>query len=177
MSDVRGVLGYFDGPKAIIVGARRLQKASHFKKWDAFTPFPIHTLDEAMELPASKLPWIVLCGGLSGFSFAIWFLTWTSSVSYPVMVGGKPLVSWPAFVPIFFELTVLCSAFANLGGMLYLCGLPFGAKKPYDLRFTDDKFALWIPSDEPGFDIPSLEGNLKSAGATEVRVVREGEAS
>lgn len=176
MSDVRGVLGYFDGPKSIIVGARRMKKAGAFKTWDAFTPFPVHTLEEAMDIPRSKLPWIVLCGGLSGFSFAIWFLTWTSSVSYPVWVGGKPMISWPAFVPIFFELTVLFSAWANLLGMFFLCGLPFRAKKPLDLRFTDDKFALWIPSDEPGFDAGSLEGRLKESGAYEVRVIREGDA-
>ena len=86
------------------------------------------------------------------------------------------MLSWPAWVPIFFELTVLFSAFANLIGMLSLCGLPFGAKKPLDLRFTDDKFALWIPSNEPGYDAAALETALKSAGASEVRVVREGDA-
>jgi hypothetical protein len=86
------------------------------------------------------------------------------------------MLSWPAWVPIFFELTVLFSAFANLGGMLALCGLPFNAKKPLDLRFTDDKFALWIPSDEPGYDAATLEAALRGAGACDVRVVREGDA-
>ena len=172
----QGILGYFDGPKAIILGAKRLRKTREFKKWDAFTPFAVHTLDEAMEIPKSHLPWIVLASGLSGLTFAIWFLSWTSAVNFPIWVGGKPMLSWPAWVPIFFELTVLFSAFANLLGMLGLCGLPFRAKKPLDLRFTDDKFALWIPSDEPGYDAATLEAALRGAGASEVRVVREGDA-
>lgn len=172
----QGILGYFDGPKAIILGAKRLQKARQFKKWDAFTPFAVHTLDEAMNLPRSILPWFVLASGLTGLTFAIWFLSWTSAVSFPIWVGGKPMLSWPAWVPIFFELTVLFSAFANLLGMLALCGLPFGAKKPLDLRFTDDKFALWIPSDEPGYDTAELEAALRNAGASDVRVIQEGDA-
>lgn len=172
----QGILGYFDGPKAIIVGARKLKKAHKFERWDAFTPFPVHTLDEAMAIPPSHLPWIVLCGGLSGLSFAIWFLSWTSAVNYPMWVGGKPMLSWPAWVPIFFELTVLCSAFANLGGMLFLCGLPFRARTPLDQRFTDDKFALWIPSDEKGFDPDQLTRALRDAGASEVRVIGKGDA-
>ena len=172
----QGILGYFDGPKAIILAARQLRKNNAFKKWDAFVPFPVHTLDEAMDIPRSKLPWMVLCGGLSGLSFAIWFLSWTSAVDYPMWVGGKPMLSWPAWVPIFFELTVLLSAFANLGGMLFLCGLPFAIKKPLDLRFTDDKFALWIPTTEPGYDANRFEAMLRDAGATEIRVIREGEA-
>jgi hypothetical protein len=172
----QGILGYFDGPKAIILGARRLQKQNRFKKWDAFVPFPVHTLDEAMDIPRSKLPWMVLCGGLSGLSFAIWFLSWTSAIDYPIWVGGKPMLSWPAWVPIFFELTVLISAFANLGGMLFLCGLPFKANKPLDPGFTDDKFALWIPTTEPGYDEGRYEQLLREAGATQIRVIGKGDA-
>jgi hypothetical protein len=172
----QGLLGYFDGPKAIILGARRMRKNNAFKKWDAFAPFPVHTLDEAMGISPSHLPWIVLCGGLSGLSFAIWFLSWTSAVDYPMWVGGKPMLSWPAWVPIFFELTVLISAFANLGGMLFFCGLPFGAKKPLDPGFTDDKFALWIPTTEPGYDQSRFEQLLRDAGASEIRVIGKGDA-
>jgi hypothetical protein len=86
------------------------------------------------------------------------------------------MLSWPAWVPIFFELTVLLSAFANLGGMLLMCGLPFGAKKPLDLGFTDDKFALWIPTDEPGYDQGRFEAMLRDAGASEIRVIGKGDA-
>lgn len=172
----QGILGYFDGPKAIILGTRQMRKRNGFKNWDAFVPFPVHTLDEAMGIGRSHLPWLVLCGGLSGLSFAIWFLSWTSAVDYPIWVGGKPMLSWPAWVPIFFELTVLLSAFANLGGMLFMCGLPFGAKAPLDLRFTDDKFAVWIPISEPGYDEARFEAMLREAGASEVRVIGKGEA-
>ncbi len=172
----QGILGYFDGPKAIILAARQMKKKNAFRKWDAFVPFPVHTLDEAMGIPASRLPWIVLLGGLSGLSFAIWFLSWTSAVNFPIWVGGKPMLSWPAWVPIFFELTVLLSAFANLGGMLLFCGLPFQVDKPLDLGFTDDKFALWIPESEPGFDAIRFETMLREAGAIEIRVVGKGDA-
>lgn len=173
MPKTTGVLGYFDGPKAIILGARAMRKKHQFRKWDAFTPFAVHTLDEAMGIPRSRLPWIVLLGGASGLSFGTFLQVWTSAYDYPLFVGGKPLISWPAFIPVMFELTVLISAFANLGGMLFLCGLPFGRKKILDPGFTDDKFALFVPSNEEGFDAAALEKAFREAGAVSVRLVEE----
>lgn len=150
-----GVLAEYDTPHELVKASRVVRDAG-YTKWDTFSPFAIHGIEKAMGIRMTVLPWIVLCAGLTGLSLAIWLQWWTNAVDYPFVISGKPMWSVPANVPVMFELTVLFSAFAALGGMLVLNGLPLPAH-PLDLkqRFaksTDDKFFLLVQASDPLFD-------------------------
>jgi len=148
-----------------------------FTKWDACTPFPVHGLDDAMGVKRSILPWIVLGGGLTGGIFAMAFMLWVSVVDYPLNIGGKPLASIPAFIPITFELTVLFSVFSTFFGLWFLCRLPqlhhpaFG-KKAFE-RVTDDKFFILIEATDPKFQLETTKALLNKTGASLVDEVED----
>jgi Alternative complex III, ActD subunit len=169
-----GVMAEFATPRDILHAAGTL-RAQGYSKVEAFTPFPVHGLDVALGHPGSKVPWIVLGGAAFGASFGLWLQWWTSAVNYPIRIDGKPFFSLPAFVPITFELGVLCSAFAALFGMLILNGLP----RPFHPVFThtrfhratDDRFFLAIEADDPRFDVQRAERDLAGAGGTNVEVL------
>src|SRR5205814_1017235 len=103
-----GLLAEYDNPHELYQACEKVRDAG-YTQWDACSPFPVHGLDKAMGLQASKLPWIVLLIGLSCSSLGLLFETWIEGTINPVVVGGKPLFSLPAFVPIWYELTVLSS--------------------------------------------------------------------
>ncbi|MEK7298998.1 MAG: DUF3341 domain-containing protein [Candidatus Margulisiibacteriota bacterium] len=170
------VVAEFETPKALLHAAEALQKAG-FRKYDAYSPFPIHGLDEAMQLPASKLPWIVLCGGLFGALFGFGFQTWVSVTAYPVVIGGKPLFSYQAFVPVTFELMVLFSAFAAVFGLFGIIRLP----KPYDPMFkhstfgnaSSHSFFISISSQDPHYEEGRVKTTLAQLGGKNVEVVKD----
>lgn len=112
------------------------------------SPYPVHGLEEASNTPRSWIPWVSLIGGISGCSFGLWFTWWTSAVSWPLIVGGKPFWSLPAFIPIIFELTILFAAFSAIGALFYACGLPHIEPPVIDKDLTCHKFALFIPEKE-----------------------------
>jgi len=150
-----GVLAEYDDPTTLARAARKVRDAG-YTRWDTYTPFPIHGMDKAMGIRMTKLPWIVLVAALIGMTVGTVFQYWTNAVNYRWLVSGKPFWSWPANVPIIFEMTILFSAFAALGGMLVLNNLPLPAH-PLDLkerfrRVTDDKFFLFILVRDPKFD-------------------------
>ena len=152
---LHGWLAEYNTPGDLIAASKKVRDAG-FEKWDTFTPFPVHGIDGAMGIKMTKLPWIVLIMGLTGLALAISLQWWTNAVDYKFISSGKPFWSIPANVPIFFELTVLLSAFGALFGMLALNNLPMPAH-PLDLkrRFahaTDDKFFLLIQAADPRFD-------------------------
>jgi mono/diheme cytochrome c family protein len=152
---LHGLLAEYATPGDLIRAARKVRDAG-FEKWDTFTPFPVHGIDPAMGIKPTKLPWIVFFCGLTGFGIAVWMQWWMNAVDYPWIVSGKPFWSMPANVPVWFERTVLLSAFGALFGMLALNGLP-EPSHPLDLkrrfaRSTDDKFFLLIQAADPKFD-------------------------
>src|SRR5207302_9462513 len=114
-----GLLGEFDTSEALIEAARKAHAAG-YRKMNAYTPFPLEGLSETLRQPPTRLPWLVLTGGLCGGIAAYAMLYYASVISYPINVGGRPLHSWPAFIPITFEMTVLGAAFAAFLGMLAL---------------------------------------------------------
>jgi hypothetical protein len=147
-----GVVGIFDNPAALVEAVKKVRE-QNYECFDAFTPYPIHGLEKAQGLPRSKLPFITMTFGLTGFMCAVLLQGWTSVIDWPVNIGGKPFWSWPAFVPVFFELTVLFAGLATVGGMFALNGLPNTKKRSFDNNITRDKFAIMI--DAP--NVPSAE--------------------
>jgi hypothetical protein len=147
--EIAGVMGIFSDPQSLLIATTKLKQSGQFTHFDAYTPYPIHGLEHAAGLKRSPLPWVTLIGGLTGFTIA-WLLQWgTSVMDWPIIVGGKPFNSWPAFVPVLFELTVLIAALSTVGAMFFLNGLPNIKRAAYDPRITRDKFALVIEVPPP----------------------------
>ena len=164
-----GVLAQYENPHAVYKACEQVRDAG-YTQWDACTPFPVHGLEKAMGAPASKLPWIVLSCGLAGSTFMLFFESWAMGSAYPMIVGGKPLFSLPAFVPVWYEFTVLSSCVSCFLANWILNGLPRPhhpafASKAFE-RVTDDKFFIMIEAEDPKFDLEKTKALLSGAGAT-----------
>ncbi|MCP4799308.1 MAG: DUF3341 domain-containing protein, partial [bacterium] len=118
-----GLLAEFETPHKLVDAVEKVRDQG-FSKWDVHTPFPIHGMDGAMGIRGSRLPFIVLIGGLTGLVVATLMQWWTNAVDYPFIISGKPLFGLPAAFPVMFELTILLSAFATFFGMWGLNKLP-----------------------------------------------------
>ena len=167
---MKGIVGIFKAPGQLLHAAEQVRDRK-FKRFDAFTPFPVHGLEHAMGLKRSFLPWVTFIAGLTGLAIGTGFQIWTSAFDWPLNVGGKPFISLPAFVPIMFELTILLAGLATAGVMIITCGLPNLKAKIIDPRLTDDHFALFISSDDPLYREAEISELFKKAGANEVRMV------
>ena len=171
---LRGLLAEFEDPETLRAACERVRDAG-FTRWDAHTPFPVHGLEGAMGLRRSPLPWIVLVMGLLGAALGFALQWWVHAVAYPLVISGKPYFSWPAFIPITFELGILFAALGAVFGMFGLNRLPMHyhplfRSKVFD-RVTDDAFFISIESWDPRFD-PSATGKLlESLGARSVEIV------
>ena len=167
-----GVVGFFDDENALLDAAKKTH-GSGYRKFDTISPFPIHGMDAAMGLKASPLPWFTFVAGLIGCSFGLWLQWWTSAVSYPVNIGGKPFFSLPAFIPIVFEVTVLFAGLMSFGAVLILCRLPRVNPPILDPDLTSHKFALYIPSNDTGYSESKAKEFLSGIGAKDVREFSE----
>ncbi len=170
------VLAAFDAPDTLIEAAESAYNHG-YRRIEAYAPYPVEGLAEAVGHHHSKLPWIVLAGGLFGAIAGFFLQYWVSVIEYPMNIGGRPFNSWPAFIPITFETTVLCAAFAAVFGMLALNGLPrphhpFFAVDGFE-RATRDGYFLGIAADDPLFDAAEVRAFFKSMRATEVHDVVE----
>jgi len=169
-----GILAEFKTPASILDAAGRAY-AEGFRQFDCHTPFPVHGLDRAMGLAASKVPWLVLGGGLTGGSCGLLLQWWTSAVSYPLIIGGKPLFSYQAFVPVTFELTILLASFGAVFGMFALNRLPMFYhpifRAPTFHRATDDRFFLSIEAKDPRFDVARTRQFLEAIGGENITVL------
>lgn len=169
-----GLLAEYETTPALYHACEDVRDAG-YQKWDACTPFPVHGLERAMGVKPSVLPWMVLFAGLFGGTFALTFLIWSSAYDYPLNIGGKPLWSVPAFIPITFEVTVLLSALTAAFGMLFLNRLPtlyhpaFASER--FARVTDDRFFIIIEADDVKFDEEKTKALLEKSGATHIEVL------
>jgi hypothetical protein len=132
-----GLLAEFDGAPEIVAAAEAA-RAAGYKKMDAYTPFPVEGLPGAIGFHRTRLPLIIFIGGLLGCVGGFWLQYWCEKIDYPLNVGGRPLNSWPMFVPVTFEVTILSAALAAVVGLFALNGLPM----PYHPVFNVPEFAL-----------------------------------
>ena len=151
------------------VEAAAKTRAAGFTKFEALSPYPVHGIDEAMEIPRSYIPYITFAAGAVGCLFGIWFTWWTSVANWPLVIGGKPLWSLAAFIPVIFECTVLFAALTSVGAMIVINGLPKVDPRVIDPDLTSHKFALFIPENDSGYDPSKVEQHLRSLGAVDVR--------
>ncbi len=162
-----GLMAEFDNSDRLIDAAERA-RASGYRKLDAFTPYPIEAVSEALGHHGSKLPLLVLIGGILGALGGFGLQYWVSVIEYPLNVGGRPLNSWIAFIPVTFESTILLASLAAVLGMLALNGLP----RPYHPVFNTPRFALasrdryflCIETADPRFDRQATEAFLQGLG-------------
>ena len=156
MSGVYGLLAEFDGPSPLIAAARAA-RAQGYRRLDAFTPYPIEELSEVLGQTRTRLPLIVLVGGVLGAMGGYGLQYWSAVMAYPFNIGGRPFHSWPAFIPPTFETTILCASIAAVLGMLAVNGLP----QPYHPVFnvpsfalaSRDRFFLCVEAADPSFDL------------------------
>jgi hypothetical protein len=159
MSDhqpIYGILAEFDEPTEIVEAAEAA-RAAGYRRMDAYTPFPVEGLSAAIGFERTRLPWIIFIGGLCGCIGGFAMQYWCAAVNYPVNVGGRPLNSWPMFIPVTFEVTILSAATAAVVGLFVLNGLPM----PYHPVFNVPQFALasrnrfflCIEARDPKFDV------------------------
>jgi len=164
---VGAVVGIFTDPEELLKAGNAARERG-FKNLDAYMPYFVHGINEALGIKRSWVPWATLLAGMTGGSFGFLFQAWTSAVDWPLNVGGKPFISWPAFIPITFETTVLFAGVTTLLAFFAACRLPQRNPKVLDPRTTDDHFALVVPIAGTGAE---EERFLKEAGALDVKRV------
>ncbi len=173
---VHGLMAEFDNPTALVAAARAA-RGKGYRKLDAYSPFPIEELSGALDLHHNKLPLIVLAGGIVGGIAGYLLQYFVTVLYYPINVGGRPLHSWPAYIVITFETTILFAALAAVLGLMGLCGLP----QPYHPVFNVPRFALasrnrfflCIEAADPLFDAVGTAGFLRTLEPREVSEVAE----
>ena len=171
---IYGLVAEFGEPTTLVAATRRAYAAG-YRKMDAYSPIPIEGLHEELGFHATRLPLIVLIGGLVGLAAGYGLEYWSSVIAYPMNIGGRPLHTWPSFIPVAFETTILGAALAAVLGMLALNGLP----EPYHPIFNAPRFRmasrnaffLCIESKDAQFNREATEAFLKSLQPQEVTEV------
>jgi hypothetical protein len=174
-SAIYGLMAEFDDPSSLVAAAKRAYEAG-YRKLDTFSPFPVEEAWEAIGHHDWRLSPIVLAGGLAGLLTGIGLQEWVHEFAYPINIAGKPLNSWPQYVPVCFELTILFAALAAVIGMIVLNGLP----QPYHPAFnvprfehaSRDKFFLLVEADDPKFDRQRTLEFLKALNPSEINEVQ-----
>ena len=169
-----GLMAVFAGPEALVVAARGMRERG-YRRMDAFSPFPMKELDAILEMPKTRLPWVVLAGGIAGAALVYGLIWYSVEVDYPINVGGRPLHSWPPFVVIAFEAGILGAALAGFIGVLAANGLPryhhpvFNAESFSYAR--GGKFYLLIEAADPRYRKGVTKGQLTRLGAEAIEEV------
>jgi hypothetical protein len=169
-----GILAEFTSPQELFDAVLRVREEG-YRDVDAYTPFPVEEISEALGHRGSRLPIIVFVGGALGAASGYFLQLWTNAIDYPLNVGGRPLNSWPMFIPITFEMTILFAVLSAVLGMFALNRLP----KPYHpvfnwprfARASRDRYFLGIQSTDPKFDRDATRAFLLSLRPYEVAEV------
>jgi Protein of unknown function (DUF3341) len=173
-SHIYGVMGEFETPEKLIHAVEKAREAG-YRRFEAFSPFPVEGLSEAMGLKRNLVPLITLIGGLTGGIGGFGFQYWVAAITYPLNIGGRPFNSWPAFIPVTFELTILGASLAAVFGMLALNGLPQPHHPVFNVhRFSHasaDRFFVCIESRDPKFQLAETARFLQGLEAHHVSEV------
>ena len=171
---IHGLMAEFDSPTELVLAARRAHDQG-YRKMDAYTPFPIEELSDAIGFRHTRLPLVVLIGGIVGCLGGYGLQYWVSAIDYPLNVGGRPYNSWPSFIPVTFETTVLVAAVSAVLGMLALNGLPMPYHPVFNVKSfalaSKDKFFLCIEAEDPLYDRAATEHFLKTLRPREIAEV------
>jgi hypothetical protein len=171
---IYGLMAEFDDPGGLVHAAKRVY-AEGYRNIDTFSPYPIEEAWEAIGQHDRRMSVIVLAGGLAGLLTGVGLQEWVHLFAYPINIAGKPLNSWPQFVPVTFELTILFASIAGVIGMLALNGLPMPYHPVFNVarfeRATRDKFFLLVEAADPKFDRAKTRDFLKGLNASEVSEV------
>ncbi len=173
---IYGLMAEFDDPNALVSAAQQA-RLEGYRRMDAYSPFPIEELHEALGAHHTKLPLIVLIGGILGGIGGYFLQYWANALEYPLNVAGKPFNSWPMFIPVTFETTILAAALTTVLGMLALNGLPQPFHPVFNVpRFalaSRNRFFLCIESRDAKFNIEKTRAFLQSLGTREVTTVED----
>jgi hypothetical protein len=170
-------MGEFSTPQELIQAVEKVREAG-YRRVNAYSPFPVEGLSEALGLKRNMVPFITLLGGLAGGIGGFGLQYWAAAITYPMNIGGRPLNSWPAFIPVTFELTVLGAALSAVFGMLALNGLPRPHHPLFNVhRFvkhaTSDRFFLCIEARDPKFHLKESAHFLKGLNASHINEVED----
>jgi len=170
-SSLFGLGAEFSSAGALLEAAKKIHSLG-FRKWDVYSPFPIHGMDHAMGFQRSRVSLFSLIGGCTGLSVAFILIYYTSAINYPLIVQGKPYFALEPSLPIFFELTILLTAFGTVLGLLLLTLLPRLHHPVFNWdrfqRATDDGFFLVLESTDPRFDTTSSRQLLQGIGGMHI---------
>lgn len=169
---IGGIAGIFLHEAKVLKAAKKV-KESGFIKFDAISPYPIHGMEEACGIKRSSIPYVTFIAGVVGLLAALGLVYYTSVINWPINVGGKPMFSLPAFIPIMFELTVLFAALSSVGALFVLCKMPRVNPPVIDKDLTCHKFAIFIPENDVGYNEDRIQKMMQELGAIEVKKVAE----
>lgn len=169
---VSGIAGIWSDEHKVVAAAHKCRE-SGLTKFDAITPYPVHGMEKAIGIKRSSIPYVTFVAGAIGLISGLLLTWWTSAVNWPINVGGKPLFSLPAFIPIMFELTILFAALSSVVALFYHCKLPQIDPPVIDPDLTSHKFAIFVPENDTGYDAGKVEKIFREMGATEVKKVAE----
>lgn len=173
---IHGIIARFESADALVAAAR-VARDRGYRRMDAYSPMPVHGLSDVLNADDPRLPWLVFLCGTVGAVLGYGLQYFVSVIDYPLNVGGRPLHSWPSFIPVTFETTVLLAAFGAVFGMFAMNGLPrphhpvFAA--PNFDRASQDGFFLCIEASDPKFDADSVRNLLRESGGVDVEEVYE----
>ena len=174
--NIYGIMAEFDTPTQLVAAATRLREAG-YTKTDAFSPFPLHEIDEALGIKKSILPYLIFIGGCVGLLGGFGLVTFVHVIDYPIIVGGRPHFSLPSFIPVIYELTILLAAATAVFGMLFLNGLPAPYHPVFNVaRFalaSREKFFLIVEAKDKKYDYSETRTLMESLNAQEVFDVPE----
>ena len=174
LSGVHGVMAEFLTPEELIRAGKRAY-AEGYRRMDAYTPMPVEGLAEAIGFKKNRVALAVLIGGSFGAIGGFTLLEWIACIAYPHNVGGRPLNSWPSWIPITFESMILCSAITSLLCVLLMNGLPHPYHSVFNVpefaRASKDRFFLCIESSDPKFRTEEVLDFLRGLGGSEVSIV------
>jgi len=173
---LQGLLAEFESPEQLVAAARRV-RAAGYTKWEAYSPFPVHGLDDAMGARRPPLQLLTIAGGAAGAAAGLLMQWWMVAVDYPFILSGKLPFSLPAFIPVMFETTILFGALGTFSGMLLFAGLP----KLYHALHTSrrfsrasaDRFFINIEAADPEYDAAGTTAFLEEIGGAGIEEIRE----